>query len=92
LAREESRADIEGPLCLFVNLRGGSRIKLDQRSLPIDASSVAISTAGQRFTLDYEKPVEVLNFYFADDWVRDVACFDDLKRLLRRPCSTQTNV
>ena len=31
-------------------------------------ASFAVSDAGQTFTLEYEKPVEVLNLYFADDW------------------------
>jgi AraC family transcriptional regulator len=73
LAREEYRPDIEGPLCLFVNLRGKSRTKLGKRWLPLDAASFAVSEAGQTFTLEYEKPVEALNFYFSDDWVNDVS-------------------
>lgn len=72
LAREEYRPDIEGPLCLFVNLRGKARTKLGNRWLDVDAGSFAVSDAGQEFTLEYEKPVEVLNFYFADEWVKDV--------------------
>jgi AraC family transcriptional regulator len=73
LAREEYRPDIEGPLCLFVNLRGTGRTKLGSRWLELDAASFAVSEAGQTFTLEYEKPVEALNFYFSDDWVKDMA-------------------
>lgn len=72
LAREEYRPDIEGPLCLFVNLRGKGRTKLGTRWLELDAAAFAVSDAGQTFTLEYEKPVEALNFYFSDDWVKDV--------------------
>jgi AraC family transcriptional regulator len=72
LARKEYRPDIEGPLSLFVNLRGTGRTKLGQRWLDVDAASFAVSDAGQTFTLEYEHPVEVLNFYFADDWVKDI--------------------
>jgi len=72
LAREEYRPDIEGPLCLFVNLRGKGRTRLGSRWLELDAASFAVSEAGQTFTLEYEKPVEVLNFYFSDDWVKDM--------------------
>lgn len=72
LAREEYRPDIEGPLCLFVNLHGQGRTKLGSRWLQLDAASFAVSEAGQTFTLEYEKPVEALNFYFSDDWVQDV--------------------
>jgi AraC family transcriptional regulator len=72
LAREEYRPNIEGPLCLFVNLRGKGRTKLGNRWLELDAASFAVSDAGQTFTLEYEKPVEALNFYFSDDWVKDV--------------------
>lgn len=72
LAREEYRPDIEGPLCLFVNLRGTGRTRLGNRWLELDAACFAVSEAGQTFTLEYEKPVEALNFYFSDDWVEDV--------------------
>lgn len=72
LAREEYRPDIEGPLSLFVNLRGTGRTKLGNRWLSLDATSFAVSDAGQTFTLEYEKPVEALNFYFSDEWVNDV--------------------
>jgi AraC family transcriptional regulator len=73
LARDEYRPDIDGPLSLFVNLRGKGRMKLENRWLALDAASFAVSDAGQTFTLEYERPVEALNFYFADDWVKDVA-------------------
>jgi AraC family transcriptional regulator len=72
LTREQYRPDIEGPLCLFVNLRGTGRAKLGNRWLHVDDGSFAVSDAGQVFTLEYEKPVEALNFYFADDWVNDI--------------------
>ena len=81
LAREEYRPDIEGPLSLFVNLRGKSRTKLDNRWLDLDAASYAVSEAGQTFTLEYEEPVEALNFYFADDWVKD--CVGDASPVAR---------
>jgi AraC family transcriptional regulator len=72
LAREEYRPDIVGPLSLFVNLRGMGRTRLGNRWLELDAASFAVSDAGQTFTLEYEKPVEILNFYFSDDWVKEI--------------------
>jgi AraC family transcriptional regulator len=72
-ARDEYRPDIDGPLSLFVNLRGKGRTKLGSRWLDLDAASFAVSDAGETFTLAYEQPVEALNFYFAYDWVKDFA-------------------
>lgn len=73
-AHNEYRPDISGPLCLFVNLYGNARTTLGGRSLATDATSYAVSAAGETFTLEYEQPTEVLNLYFSDTWVADVAC------------------
>jgi AraC family transcriptional regulator len=73
LARDEYRPDVDVPLSLFVNLRGKGRMKLENRWLDVDAASFAVSDGGQTVTLEYEQPVEVLNFYFADEWVKDLA-------------------
>ncbi|MEM1416817.1 MAG: hypothetical protein AAGH15_18110, partial [Myxococcota bacterium] len=72
-AAAEYRPDIAGPLSLFVNRRGASHATIDGRRLRLPAGCAALSAAGERFTLDYEAPVELLNVYFADDWVADVA-------------------
>ena len=42
LAREEYRPDIEGPLCLFVNLRGQGRTKLGNRWLQLQQLLVIV--------------------------------------------------
>ena len=85
-AEREYRPDIAGPLSLFANRRGTSTTTIDGRRLATPAGCAAVSAAGAEFTLAYEAPVDVLNVYFAGDWVADVASSvaaarrDDLER------------
>ncbi|MEO0606327.1 MAG: AraC family transcriptional regulator, partial [Myxococcota bacterium] len=63
--RNHVRPAMVGPVSLFTNRSGSSRVQLDGTWLPLRPGAVAVVAAGQEFSLEYgERGAEVLHLHF----------------------------
>lgn len=60
------RDNVDGPLSIFLNLRGTSTVEVDQHRRIVSDQWYTISNRRQIYTLDYQAPVETFNVHVAD--------------------------
>jgi AraC family transcriptional regulator len=66
------RDNIPGPLSLFSNWNGRSRVSVEGRSFDIAGDSFFVSNEQQRYTLEVQKGrAETFNIHFGEEWIRE---------------------
>jgi len=67
-AKEIHRPDITGPLSLFLNIRGTSHCKVDDRTVQINDGFFFVSNRLQSYTLEIrtKSPTETFNIHFGE--------------------------
>lgn len=71
-AADHERTAVQGPLSLFVNLRGTSEVHVERRAFVLRPGMFALVNRAQEFSLQYGKSgAKSLNVHFADSLVSE---------------------
>lgn len=88
------RPDIDGPLSLFMNLSGESRVRVGKRAVRVEQGAYFLTNAGDRYTLsvDQNAKAETFNIHFGEQF--SAAVFQSLsgneEQLLAQPDTPTT--
>lgn len=72
--KENFRPDVQGPLSIFVNLKGSSLCRINGHSKILSGNTYFLSNKDQFYTLEYESfdVIETFNIHFGDKLVASV--------------------
>lgn len=72
--KENFRPDVQGPLSIFVNLKGSSLCRINSHSKILSGNTYFLSNKDQFYTLEYESldVIETFNIHFGDKLVESV--------------------